>query len=70
MLSLDARLILLARILRSFGYGALGTVLALHLDRLQLAAFSTGAVLTSALMGSLMMNIAWSLAADRIGRRG
>ncbi|NKN10586.1 MFS transporter [Rhizobium laguerreae] len=68
-LSADAWWILIARILRSAAYGALATVLSIHLERIGLEAVEVGAVLTSALVGSLAANIIWSLTADRFGRR-
>ncbi|MFB9953019.1 MFS transporter [Rhizobium puerariae] len=68
-LSTDAWRILIARILRSAAYGALATVLSIHLERIGLGAVEVGAVLTSALIGSLVANILWSLTADRFGRR-
>ncbi|TBY08140.1 MFS transporter [Rhizobium laguerreae] len=68
-LSADAWWILIARILRSAAYGALATVLSIHLERIGLEALEVGAVLTSALVGSLAANIIWSLTADRFGRR-
>lgn len=68
-LSADAWWILIARILRSAAYGALATVLSIHLERIGLEALEVGAVLTSALVGSLAANIIWSLTADCFGRR-
>lgn len=68
-LSTDAWRILMARILRSAAYGALATVLSIHLERIGLEAVEVGAVLTSALVGSLAANIVWSLSADSFGRR-
>jgi MFS family permease len=68
-LSADAWRILIARILRSAAYGAVATILSIHLERIGLEAFEVGVVLTSALVGSLAANILWSLTADRFGRR-
>lgn len=68
-LSVDAWRILIARVLRSAAYGALATVLSIHLESIGLDAIEVGAVLTSALIGSLAANILWSLTADRFGRR-
>lgn len=65
----DGRRLLLARILRTFAYGYLGVVLALYLRELGLDDALIGLVLTAAIAGSTLMTIAWSLVADRYGRR-
>ncbi len=68
-LSSDGRKLLLARALRTFGYGYLAVVLAIYLQTIGLSDFQIGAVLTAALVGSAVMNVFWSLQADRFGRR-
>ena len=65
----DGRRLLLARVLRTFAYGYLSVVLGVYLDRLGLDATRIGVVLTSAIAGSAVMTVAWSLFADRYGRR-
>jgi MFS family permease len=65
----DGRRILAARTARNFGYGYLAVALGLYLQQLGLTAFEIGLVLTAALAGSALMNILWSLLADRFGRR-
>src|SRR6266487_6004508 len=65
----DGRLLLAARLLRTFGYGYLAVVLGLYLAALGLNAFVIGLVTAAAIGGSAVMTIAWSLAADRYGRR-
>ena len=68
-LSPDGQKLLLTRVLRTFAYGYLGVVLALYLEQLGLSGVQIGVVLTSALAGSALMNIFWSIEADRFGRR-
>ncbi len=68
-ISSDGRLLLVARVLRTFGYGYLAVVLGLYLAQLGLDEIWIGVVLTGAILGSAAMTVAWSLAADRIGRR-
>jgi MFS family permease len=68
-LSSDGQKLLLTRVLRTFAYGFLGVLLALYLDSLGMDAIQIGFVLTAALAGSAVMNIFWSIEADRFGRR-
>jgi MFS family permease len=65
----DGRRLLASRALRTFGYGFVAVVLGLYLQQLGMSAFEVGLVLTAALAGSAIMNVLWSLAADRFGRR-
>lgn len=65
----DGRRLLVARVLRTYAYGYLAVVLGVYLDRLGLDASRIGIVLTSAIAGSAVMTIGWSLFADRYGRR-
>jgi MFS family permease len=65
----DGRRILLARGLRTFAYGYLAVILGAYLDRLGMSPFEIGLVLTAAIAGSAAMTVAWSLLADRVGRR-
>jgi MFS family permease len=65
----DGRRLLLARVLRTFAYGYLAVVLGVYLDRLGLDPTRIGLVLTSAIAGSAVMTVGWSLFADRYGRR-
>ncbi|MEO8246125.1 MAG: MFS transporter [Chloroflexota bacterium] len=69
MINRDGRLLLIARVLRTFGYGYLAVVLGLYLAQLGLDEIWIGVVLTGAILGSAAMTVGWSLAADRIGRR-
>jgi MFS family permease len=68
-LSLDGKKILVTRVLRTFAYGYLATVLGLYLDRLGLSPTQIGLVLTAAIAGSALMTVVWSIVADRFGRR-
>ena len=68
-LQLDGKKLLATRALRTFGYGYLAVVLGLYLQQLGLSAFQVGIVLTAAVAGSALMNVFWSLTADRFGRR-
>ena len=68
-LSIDGKKLLVTRILRTFAYGYLTTTLALYLDRLGLSATEIGVVVTSAIAGSALMTVFWSIVADRYGRR-
>ena len=65
----DGRKLLAARALRNFGYGYLAVALAVYLQLLGLSGFEIGLVLTAAVAGSALMNVVWSLLADRFGRR-
>lgn len=68
-LSADGRLLLVARALRTFGYGYLAVVLGLYLEALGLDPVVIGLILAAAVAGSAVMTVAWSLVADRYGRR-
>jgi MFS family permease len=65
----DGKKLLACRALRTFGYGYLAVVLGLYLQQLGLSPFQIGIVLTAAVAGSALMNVFWSLLADRFGRR-
>jgi MFS family permease len=62
-------MLLLTRVLRTFGYGYLAMVLAIYLEQLGLSSFEIGLVLTGTIAGSAAMTVFWSLVADRYGRR-
>ncbi|HEV8229261.1 MAG TPA: MFS transporter [Candidatus Limnocylindria bacterium] len=68
-LSVDGKKLLVTRILRTFAYGYLAVVLGLYLDRLGMDPTQIGFVFTAAIAGSALMTVAWSLVADRYGRR-
>jgi MFS family permease len=68
-LSRDGKTLLATRVLRTFGYGYLAVVLAIYLEQLGLDPQRVGVVLAGAIAGSAAMTLAWSLVADRYGRR-
>src|SRR5919197_4801760 len=68
-LSKDGRLILSARIVRTFAYGFLSIVLAIYLKLLGFNDILIGIVLTATLVNSVIFTLIASFYADRIGRR-
>ncbi|HEX9437310.1 MAG TPA: MFS transporter [Candidatus Limnocylindria bacterium] len=68
-LSVDGKKLLATRIMRTFAYGYLATVLGVYLDALGMTATDIGIILTSAIAGSAAMTVFWSFVADRYGRR-
>jgi MFS family permease len=68
-ISSDGRRLLVARVLRTFGYGYLAVVIGLYLAALALQPVAIGLVVAAAIAGSAAMTVGWSLAADRFGRR-
>ena len=68
-ISNDGRLLLAARVLRTFGYGFLAVVIGLYLAELGLDELWIGVIVAASIFGSAVMTVGWSLAADRFGRR-
>jgi len=68
-LSRDGKLLLSARILRTFGYGFLSVVIAIYLRFLGFDDVQIGLLLGSTLVNSVIFTIFASFYADRIGRR-
>jgi MFS family permease len=68
-LSRDGKLLLSARILRTFGYGFLSVVIAIYLRLLGFDDIQIGLLLGSTLVNSVIFTIFASFYADRIGRR-
>ena len=68
-LSKDGKLLLSARILRTFGYGFLSVVIAIYLRFLGFDDVQIGLLLGSTLVNSVIFTIFASFYADRIGRR-
>jgi MFS family permease len=68
-LSKDAKLILAARILRTFAYGFLSVVLAIYLNLIGLSGLYIGLILAATLLNSVIFTLIASFYADRIGRR-
>jgi MFS family permease len=68
-ISRDGRLLLTARILRTFAYGFLSIVISIYLKLIGFDAFLIGLILTSTLINSVIFTLVASFYADRIGRR-
>src|SRR5579863_1488067 len=67
--SRDGKLILGARVVRTFSYGFLSVVLAIYLNLLGFSSILIGIVLTATLVNSVIFNIVSSVYADKIGRK-
>ncbi|HXU94932.1 MAG TPA: MFS transporter [Candidatus Nitrosotalea sp.] len=67
--SRDGKLLLGARIVRTFSYGFLSVILAIYLKIIGFGDISIGIVLTATLVNSVFFNILSSLYADKIGRK-
>lgn len=67
--SRDGKLILGARIVRTFSYGFLSVILAIYLNLLGFDEILIGIVLTATLVNSVIFNLVSSVYADKIGRR-
>jgi MFS family permease len=67
--SRDGKLLLGARIVRTFSYGFLSIILAIYLKMIGFDDISIGIVLTATLVNSVFFNILSSLYADKIGRK-
>jgi MFS family permease len=65
----DGRLIITAKIIRTFSYGFLSIVLAIYLKLIGLDDVVIGVVLTATLINGVIFNLLAGLYADRIGRR-
>ncbi len=68
-ISRDGKLILSARIIRTFSYGFLSVILAIYLQLVGFNEILIGFVLTATLVNSVIFNIVSSVYADKIGRR-
>ncbi len=68
-ISKDGRLLLTARILRTFAYGFLSIVISIYLKLIGFDGFLIGLILTSTLINSVIFTLVASFYADRIGRR-
>lgn len=67
--SRDGKLILGARVVRTFSYGFLSVILAIYLNLLGFSSILIGVVLTTTLVNSVIFNLISSVYADKIGRR-
>ena len=68
-LSLDGRLLFLTRSARLFGYGLFSVVLVLYLNAIGLSKGEIGVLLTLTLLGDMVISLALTTSADRVGRR-
>jgi MFS family permease len=68
-LSKDGKLLLAARILRTFAYGFLSVILAIYLKLIGFNDLYIGFILTATLVNSVIFTLIASFYADRIGRR-
>ncbi len=67
--SRDGKLLLSARIVRTFSYGFLSIVLAIYLKLIGFNEILIGIILTTTLVNSVIFNLLASFYADRIGRK-
>src|SRR5262245_56138254 len=65
----DVRVLIVARIVRLFAYGMLSVVLVLYLTTLGLGDTQIGTLLALTLLGDLVISLAITTTADRLGRR-
>ncbi len=68
-LSDDGRLILAARIIRTFGYGFLSVILSIYLALIGFNGVQVGLILSTSLINSVLFNLIASYYADKLGRR-
>ena len=68
-LSDDGRLILAARIIRTFGYGFLSVILSIYLALIGFNGVQIGLILSTSLINSILFNVIASYYADKLGRR-
>ncbi|HET7677431.1 MAG TPA: MFS transporter [Candidatus Limnocylindrales bacterium] len=65
----NGRLLVAGKLVRSFAFGLGSVVLGLHLAELRLSGPQIGAVLSAALLGTMLLTLLITLRGDRIGRR-
>ena len=68
-ISKDGKLLLGARIVRTFSYGFLSVIIAIYLKLIGFGDIEIGLVLTATLVNSVFFNLLSSAYADKIGRR-
>lgn len=68
-LSDDGKLILAARIIRTFGYGFLSVILSIYLALIGFNGVQVGLILSTSLLNGILFNVIASYYADRLGRR-
>jgi MFS family permease len=65
----DGKLLLAAKLVRTFAYGFLSVILAIYLKLIGFNEFLIGLILTTTLLNSVVFTLIASFYADRIGRR-
>jgi len=68
-LTRDGKLLLVAKIVRTFAYGFLSVILAIYLKLIGFDEFLIGLILTTTLLNSVIFTLIASFYADKIGRR-
>ena len=68
-LSKDGKLLLAARIMRTFAYGFLSVILAIYLNLIGFNDLYVGFILTATLVNSVIFTLIASFYADKLGRR-
>lgn len=68
-LSKDGKLILVAKGVRSFGFGFVSVVLFIYLNSIELNVVLDGAIFSTIMLSGAIFTVVGSLYADRIGRR-
>jgi MFS family permease len=68
-LSDDGRLILAARIIRTFGYGFLSVILSIYLALIGFNGVQVGLILSTSLINGILFNVIASYYADKLGRK-
>jgi MFS family permease len=68
-LTRDGKLLLVAKIVRTFAYGFLSVILAIYLKLIGFDEFLIGLILTTTLLNSVIFTLMASFYADKIGRR-
>jgi len=69
LLSDDGRIILAARIIRTFGYGFLSVILSIYLALIGFNGVQVGLILSTSLINGILFNVIASFYADKLGRR-
>jgi MFS family permease len=68
-LSDDGKLILAARVIRTFGYGFLSVILSIYLALIGFNGVQVGLILSTSLINGILFNLIASYYADKLGRR-
>jgi MFS family permease len=65
----DTHILILARAVRMFAYGAAAFVLALYFEALHISDFGIGLFMTLTLLGDVVISLLLTMVADKLGRR-